>query len=373
LLPREERSFLVGYWEPVPHISGSSVRQSSRPGILPCFLIQATPRDNYRGDNKVEQEVEKPALGNIVGNILLIAAAAVLPGIDWALFGWIHIFLPLLVFFFLNKYGLQVGTKYVLTGCVIALVGGLLTKTFTELLVSFSLIPVGYFLARSAFRKDTPPLAALKGAIAFVIGWLLLVGLTELITGASPYSESIRMINLWIDEIAAQYQANPLPNETGQILLENGLPQIKAVIEMVLPGLLISSAFVVIILTMVLGNRLVAKYCNRQIWPFFRMWQLPDKLIWLVIVSVGAAFVPSEALRSLAVNLVIVLSTIYSFQGFAITVFFMNKWNVPILFRSFLYVMLVFQQVGSIILLLLGIFDTWVDFRKLTTTNAETA
>lgn len=321
----------------------------------------------------MELEVEKPAFGNIVGNILLIAVASLLPGIDWALFGWIHIFLPLLVFFFLNKYGLQVGIKYVLTGCALALIGGLLTKTFSALLVSFSLIPVGYFLARSAFRKDTPSVSALKGAAAFVMGWLLLIVLTELLTGASPYTESIRTIHLWIDEMAAQYRENPLSNETGQMFLANGLPQIKAVIELVLPGLLLSSAFFVIILTMILGNRLVAKHCDREIWPLFRLWQLPDKLIWLVIVSAGLAFVPSDMLRPIAVNLIIVLSTIYSFQGFAICVFFMNKWNVPILFRSFLYVMLVFQQVGSIILLILGIFDTWVDFRKLTTTNVEAA
>ncbi|WP_163336641.1 DUF2232 domain-containing protein [Desulfopila sp. IMCC35008] len=321
----------------------------------------------------MEREVEKPAVGNIVGNILLIAAASVLPGIDWALFGWIHIFLPLLVFFFLNKYGLQVGVKYVLTGCVLALIVGLLSQTFSALLVSYSLIPVGYFLARSALQKDTPSIAGLKGAAAFVIGWLLLIGVTGLITGTSPYTESIQTINLWIDEMAAQYQENPLSNETGQIFLENGLPQIKAVIELVLPGLLLSSAFFVIILTMVLGNRLVAKHCERQLWPLFRLWQLPDKLIWVVIVSTGLAFVPSDLIRPIAVNLIIVLSTIYSFQGFAISVFFMNKWNVPILFRSFIYVMLIFQQVGSIILLIIGVFDTWVDFRKLSNTDVEAA
>lgn len=317
--------------------------------------------------------MEKPAVGIIVGNILLIAAASVLPGVDWALFGWIHIFLPLLVFFFLNKYGLQVGIKYILTGCALALLIGLLTQTFSALLVSFSLIPVGYFLARSAFRKDTPSIAALKGAVAFVIGWLLLIGITKLISGVSPYAESIRTINIWIDGMASQYQENPLSNETGQVFLETGLPQIKSVIELVLPGLLLSSAFFVIILTMVLGNRLVAKHCDREIWPLFRLWQLPDRLIWIVIVSAGLAFVPSDIIRPIAVNLIIVLSTIYSFQGFAISVFFMNKWNVPILFRSFIYVMLVFQQVGSIILLILGVFDTWVDFRKLSNSNVETA
>jgi hypothetical protein len=49
----------------------------------------------------------------------------------------------------------------------------------------------------------------------------------------------------------------------------------------------------------------------------------------------------------------------------AIAVFFMNKWNVPLLLRSFFYVMIVFQSLGTLILLIFGIADIWFDFRKL--------
>ncbi len=45
--------------------------------------------------------------------------------------------------------------------------------------------------------------------------------------------------------------------------------------------------------------------------------------------------------------------------------FFLDKWNVPIVFRSFFYVMIVFQSFGTALLLVAGIADIWFDFRKL--------
>lgn len=313
----------------------------------------------------MEQEAEKPQLGQIAGNILLVTAAALLPGIDWALFGWIHVFIPLLVFFYIQKYGPQIGFKYVLSGCALSILGGLITHTFTALLVSFSLIPCGYFLARSAWNKDSPALSGFKGVLALAASWIVLALTAQVITGSSPYSDSLATFDLWIDETVEYYQNNPIEDPRGQEIIQQSLPQMKGILHMVLPGLLFSGALLVILFTMILGNRLVSRFCERESWPLFRVWQLPDKLIWIVIGSAILAFVPSEVTRPIAVNLIILLSTVYSFQGFAICVFFMNKWNVPLLFRSFLYVMLIFQQVGSIILLVLGIFDTWANFRKL--------
>jgi uncharacterized protein YybS (DUF2232 family) len=76
-------------------------------------------------------------------------------------------------------------------------------------------------------------------------------------------------------------------------------------------------------------------------------------------------FLPIAGFRTVALNILILLSLIYSFQGLSVAVFYMNKWNVPILMRSFFYVMMIVQTFGTIILLVLGIADVWLDLRKI--------
>ena len=95
------------------------------------------------------------------------------------------------------------------------------------------------------------------------------------------------------------------------------------------------------------------------------MWQLPDKLIWLAIGMGLLTFLPATGARTIALNILILLSLIYSFQGLSVAVFYMNKWNVPILMRSFFYVMMIVQTFGTIILLVVGIADVWLDLRKI--------
>jgi len=99
----------------------------------------------------------------------------------------------------------------------------------------------------------------------------------------------------------------------------------------------------------------------------FRQWSLPEKLIWAVIAMGACILIPVEPLPKIGINCVLLLIIIYCFQGLSITVFFMNKWKVPILLRSFFYVMIVFQSLGTLVLLFFGIADIWLDFRKLKT------
>ncbi|TFG92858.1 MAG: DUF2232 domain-containing protein, partial [Syntrophobacterales bacterium] len=49
----------------------------------------------------------------------------------------------------------------------------------------------------------------------------------------------------------------------------------------------------------------------------------------------------------------------------AIMSFFFQTKNVPVLLRAFGYLLVFVQQFLLLILAVLGLIDTWVDFRKL--------
>lgn len=313
----------------------------------------------------MDQEKAKPEIGNIIGNILLVTSVLTLPGIDWSLFGWIHLFLPLMTFFFLVKYGLGVGNKFILAGASLALILGLVTKTFDSVLFSYSFLPAGYIIARSGLNGENPAVSGIKGAATLALCWIALIYGMGAVTGISPYKAVIATLDSGIDEALEHYRVNATLEPDALLMLETTLYQMKAIIPVVMPGIFLSCTLFSTWLTMVLGNRLAFRFCSRKVWPRYRTWQLPDKLIWVGIASAAITFLPTGPLRPVGINLMILLATVYSFQGFAICVFYMNRWNVPLLFRSFLYVMIIFQSFGTILLLVLGIFDTWFDFRKL--------
>jgi len=67
----------------------------------------------------------------------------------------------------------------------------------------------------------------------------------------------------------------------------------------------------------------------------------------------------------LAINALIVLMVIYFFHGLSIVLFFLNKYNVPSWARFGIYFFIVVQQLFFVVLVFGGLFDQWVDFRKM--------
>lgn len=67
----------------------------------------------------------------------------------------------------------------------------------------------------------------------------------------------------------------------------------------------------------------------------------------------------------MAVNALIVILAIYLFHGLSIVVFFLNKFHVPSWIRLGIYFLIIIQQLFLIVLTFAGLFDQWIDFRKI--------
>ncbi len=64
-------------------------------------------------------------------------------------------------------------------------------------------------------------------------------------------------------------------------------------------------------------------------------------------------------------NGLIIMLTIYFFQGIAVVSFFLNHKQFPRIARVFIYSMIFIQQLFLVLVVACGFFDTWFDFRKL--------
>lgn len=321
--------------------------------------------------NVASQGDQQPEIRSILFAILLISLALVLPGLQWSLFGWLYMLLPLMTFFLFGRFGNFTGKRLLLTGAAIALAVDLFLGNFDLFLFSSGMLLPGVVLHRSAERGEEPCLSGLKGFLALTGGWLVAVAIVAVGSEISLYSQMLHALDQAITEALEQYRQSDGMTADTLAVIETTLSQMKVIIPIILPGILGSIALFVTWATMVLGNILLERTSGFKAWPIFRQWTLPEKLIWAVIVMAGCILIPVEPLPKLGVNCIILLVIIYCLQGLSITVFFMNKWKVPILLRSFFYVMIVFQSLGTLVLLFFGIADIWLDFRKLKTPVAS--
>ncbi len=83
----------------------------------------------------------------------------------------------------------------------------------------------------------------------------------------------------------------------------------------------------------------------------------------VTFVAAGAALL-APALRSAAYNVLLFVAFFFALQGLAIVAYFTQRLAGPPLLRTALMIFVLLNPWAPQILALLGLFDTWVDFRK---------
>ncbi len=157
-----------------------------------------------------------------------------------------------------------------------------------------------------------------------------------------------------------------LPQDSLTMIKEQ-VPQIVEMMLRLLPALLLLSfAFIVLINLLYLGRRFPERRGQWFSLPHLREWKAPEPLVWGLIASGFVLFLPGVGLlRVAALNLLLVIGACYFAQGLAVIAYFFNKNNVPRFLRGLTYVLIIFQQIFTLLVVGLGLFDLWGDFRRL--------
>lgn len=143
--------------------------------------------------------------------------------------------------------------------------------------------------------------------------------------------------------------------------------QIVAVMIRLLPGFALASTLFVAWLNLLLARR----FCRIHrlplpAWQEWSHWKSPDLLVWPVIACGFVLLLPSPfLLQILSLNILMVLGAIYLFQGLAVVVFYFQRWKLSPFFRGILYAVIFLQQIVTLGVVFLGLFDVWFDFRRL--------
>lgn len=116
-----------------------------------------------------------------------------------------------------------------------------------------------------------------------------------------------------------------------------------------------------------LGNQGV----GYQLFGGLTTWRTPEWLIWFLLLTGFGLFVPLEAGRIVATNGFVVIAAIYFCQGLAIMAYYLQMLSMPMIVRGTIYLIALLQPILAALVCLAGIFDMWIDFRRLKPPSQE--
>ena len=99
-------------------------------------------------------------------------------------------------------------------------------------------------------------------------------------------------------------------------------------------------------------------------------WSAPEWLIWPLLVSGFGWFIPLPPLATIALDCFICILGVYFCQGLAIMALYFKQLGMPAVARGLIYFVTMAQPVLTALVGAAGVFDLWVDFRRLKSPNA---
>ena len=266
-------------------------------------------------------------------------------------------------------YSIKLG---IYQGITLAAIGTLTVGLFAKLTgypqiilfcVEFSLLGL---LLSELFRRKLDLGQTVFFATVFMLllslGFLFFIGLLK---NMGPLEMMLNYLQGQLQVTIRAYEEMGMPQENA-IEMEAYTKAFIATISKIYLSLMVIGTGFAVWLNVVLSRPLFRK--GNLEYPAFTpadRWQAPDSLVWGVIVAGFTLFLSSGSIKLIAINALIIIMTIYLFHGLSIVLFFLNKHRVATWMRIAIYVLIIVQQLFFVVLALAGLFDQWIDFRKI--------
>lgn len=310
-----------------------------------------------------QEDISKDILSGITITTFIFAVSVYLPIIGF----FSALFIPLPTLFYRSKLGRKIGAVIPVLTIILVMVflGGISIDT----LFFFELLLLGFILSE-LFELDL----SVEKTMLYASGSVLLTAIVCLLfysqtanTGVLALVSEYVAKNLKLT--LALYESMGVSEENIQ-MISGSLENIQYVLIRITPAIVIASTFFMSWTCLLISKPILKS--RKLFYPAFGsldLWKAPESLVWGVIIAGFALVLPSKPLKIIGLNAVLILMTIYFFQGIAIVSFYFEKKQFSRLLRFFLYSLIALQQMLLLIVIGLGIFDMWLNFRKLEVKN----
>jgi len=278
---------------------------------------------------------------------------------------------PLPFLYYSAKLGVSQAVKLT---CISIVASGLIAAVTRQpqlifLCLEFSVL--GLILSE-IFRKKLPiGTSVLLGTCLLLMMGLLVLAVAGLRKNLGPLDMVHAYLQESLEETARIYtQVGVDPEKAGEF--QEYLNALKEGVALVYPSLMVVGSAFVVWLNVILSRPLFLKK-NLEVPEFGALdrWQSPELMVWGLIAAGFSLFLSFSPLRLVAVNALVIMLAIYFFHGLSILLFYLNKYRVPPWMRLGVYALIVVQQILVIGVTMAGLFDQWLDLRRIHQTKPD--
>jgi len=322
-------------------------------------IYKSVPEEKKIVSQTVQGNISKDIISGVAIIGLIFTASTYLPIIGF----FFSLFIPLPILFYRSKLGRTTGIiVYILSIIIMIVMTGSISLDiffFAELLL------LGFVLSELfEMRLSIEKIISYACASVLITGIVILFFYSNL-SNTGIYTLSSEYISRNLELTMAMYESLGVPEESIHII-SNSMEKIQYVLIRIIPAMLISLTLFVSWTSLLIAKPLLkAKNIFFPDFDSLKLWKAPEFMVWLFIGCGVMLILPENSFKILGLNGLIILLTIYFFQGIAIVSFYFEKKNVPRIFRIFLYSVLALQQLVLLSVIGLGFFDMWINFRKL--------
>ena len=272
---------------------------------------------------------------------------------------------PLPFLYYATKFGLNQGIKISL---ITLFVVGLILKLagFTHLIyLSLEFCLFGLVISEIYRRQFTLGFTVFWGTIILLIIGAIFVFVFSLSKGLTPLEMVQNYFQTNLGQNFLIYENMGLEKEKVAQLKQLG-KMLSDIIAKIYPSLVVIGTGFIVWINVVISKPLF-KLKGLQYPEYGRLdrWQAPELMVWGVIVCGFILFLKIPIIKLIAINAIIIMAVIYVYNGLCIVLFLFNKYNIPRWARFGIYFLIIIQQMSLVILSLMGLFDQWIDFRRI--------
>ncbi len=294
---------------------------------------------------------------------LLFAISLYLPVLGFLF----SLLIPLPILFYRAKLGRHPGGILVLGALLVIII--ILGKISFDFVFFAYLLLLGFGLGE-LFEMELPvEKTVLYPCCVLWITSVLCLFFFSLISGSQIMDLVSNFVGKNLEITLKLYENMGMPQETIQ-MIRGSLETIRYAVVRVIPGFLAGATLFVCWSSLLLAKPIfTARNLSFPSFGPLKFWKAPDFLVWVSIGCGAALLIPYKGLKLLGINGLFVLMTIYFFQGIAIVSWFFEKKDFPRLLRIIFYCFIAIQQLMILVIVGLGFFDMWFNFRKLETSG----
>ena len=273
------------------------------------------------------------------------------------------LFIPLPILF----YRLRLGR---INGLVIPIISSLVMVVFIggislDILFFAGLLLIGFILGELFELNLSIEKTTLYASGSVVLSGLIGLIISSMLTGEGVFEIVSNYVAKNLELTLVLYQSMGMSQENVQ-LISQSLDKIQHVLVTIIPALVSTSTLFIAWISILLAKPvLISRSLHYPDFGPLNLWMAPDYLVWVVIGCGLAVFLPIPVIKVIGLNGLLILMTVYFFQGIAIVSYYFNKKRFPKILRIFLYTLMALQQLILLAVIGLGFFDLWINFRRL--------